>query len=70
MSWASALPKGQLGMKQKVLQEYVSDRFPHSQGQHKIYWNEFDQNNLGQTQSPVYWPRVLRFVHAQMGSAS
>ena len=24
-------------------------------GQHKAYWNEFDQNSLGQTQSPAYW---------------
>ena len=50
------------------LQEYVSARCLHSYGQHKTYWYEFDQNSLGQTQSPEYWHWAFRFVHAQMGS--
>ena len=53
-------------MRHRVLQEYVSARCLHSNDQHKTYWNYFEQNSLGQAQSPAYSRWAFRFVHVQM----
>ena len=41
---------------------------PRVSSPHKVYWNELDQNSLGQTHSPACWRWAFPFVHAQMGS--